>query len=60
MGRFKLGSTVINLFAKNQIRFDSSMEEGEVTVLGTPYAHQLKADTLHSDKTKTSAQLSEQ
>ena len=41
MGRFKLGSTVINLFVKDQIRFDSSMAEGEKTVLGTPYAHTL-------------------
>ncbi|MFV0597485.1 archaetidylserine decarboxylase [Shewanella sp.] len=39
MGRFKLGSTVINLFAKDKIRFDDSMKEGEKTVLGTPYAH---------------------
>lgn len=39
MGRFKLGSTVINLFAKDQIKFDESMSNGEKTVLGTPYAH---------------------
>ncbi|QSA20124.1 phosphatidylserine decarboxylase, partial [Vibrio furnissii] len=26
MGRFKLGSTVINLFAKDAIRFDDSMQ----------------------------------
>ncbi|GLT13210.1 phosphatidylserine decarboxylase proenzyme [Vibrio algivorus] len=44
MGRFKLGSTVINLFAKDQIRFDSTMAEGEKTVLGTAYAHRLNAD----------------
>lgn len=39
MGRFKLGSTVINLFAKDKIRFDDSMQHGEPTVMGTPYAH---------------------
>ncbi|WED21611.1 archaetidylserine decarboxylase [Vibrio sp. JC009] len=39
MGRFKLGSTVINLFAKDKIRFDDSMQQGEKTILGTPYAH---------------------
>ncbi len=39
MGRFKLGSTVINLFSKDAIYFDNSMAEGERTVLGTPYAH---------------------
>ncbi|NLS14026.1 phosphatidylserine decarboxylase [Vibrio sp. SM6] len=39
MGRFKLGSTVINLFAKDAIRFDESMALGEPTVMGRPYAH---------------------
>ena len=39
MGRFKLGSTVINLFAKDAIKFDDTMRNGEKTVLGTPYAH---------------------
>ncbi len=48
MGRFKLGSTVINLFAKDQIRFDSTMAEGEKTVLGTPYAHALNHDSKAS------------
>ncbi|NMV06454.1 phosphatidylserine decarboxylase, partial [Vibrio parahaemolyticus] len=38
MGRFKLGSTVINLFAKDAIEFDASMENGKPTVMGTPYA----------------------
>lgn len=41
MGRFKLGSTVINLFAKDAVHFDDSMALGEKTVLGTPYAHTL-------------------
>lgn len=40
MGRFKLGSTVINLFAKDSIRFDDSMQNNAPTVMGTPYAHQ--------------------
>ncbi|MDL5026164.1 archaetidylserine decarboxylase [Vibrio gigantis] len=39
MGRFKLGSTVINLFAKGAIKFDDTMQNGEKTVLGTPFAH---------------------
>ncbi|MFV0450235.1 MAG: archaetidylserine decarboxylase [Vibrio sp.] len=39
MGRFKLGSTVINLFAKDAIRFDDSMQNNAPTQLGTPYAH---------------------
>lgn len=39
MGRFKLGSTVINLFAKDAIRFDDSVNNGQATVMGTAYAH---------------------
>ncbi|MGD8111504.1 archaetidylserine decarboxylase [Vibrio sp. TRT 17S01] len=40
MGRFKLGSTVINLFAKGSVCFDDSMQLNQATVMGTPYAHQ--------------------
>ncbi|WP_342607980.1 archaetidylserine decarboxylase [Vibrio tritonius] len=39
MGRFKLGSTVINLFAKDAIRFDDSMRVNTPTRLGSAYAH---------------------
>ncbi|NAW67714.1 phosphatidylserine decarboxylase [Vibrio sp. V27_P1S3P104] len=39
MGRFKLGSTVINLFAKDAIRFDESMQLQSPTLLGSSYAH---------------------
>ena len=39
MGRFKLGSTVINLFAKDKIFFDDSMINGIPTIMGTAYAH---------------------
>ncbi|MFA0327111.1 archaetidylserine decarboxylase [Vibrio splendidus] len=45
MGRFKLGSTVINLFAKGAIKFDDTMQNGEKTVLGTPFAHIAGKDT---------------
>jgi phosphatidylserine decarboxylase len=38
MGRFKLGSTVINLFAKDAVTFDESMTNNVKTVLGTEYA----------------------
>ncbi|MDP5255300.1 MULTISPECIES: archaetidylserine decarboxylase [unclassified Vibrio] len=38
MGRFKLGSTVINLFAKDAIHFDESMANDVTTRLGTAYA----------------------
>ncbi len=39
MGRFKLGSTVINLFAKDAIHFDESMKNNCPTQLGAAYAH---------------------
>ncbi|MGC9423417.1 archaetidylserine decarboxylase [Vibrio sp.] len=39
MGRFKLGSTVINLFAKDAIHFDESMQLQSPTLLGSSYAH---------------------
>ncbi|GAD80869.1 phosphatidylserine decarboxylase proenzyme [Vibrio ezurae NBRC 102218] len=39
MGRFKLGSTVINLFPKEAIEFDASMQLEATTRLGTAYAH---------------------
>ncbi|RSD33007.1 archaetidylserine decarboxylase [Vibrio pectenicida] len=44
MGRFKLGSTVINLFTKDSIKFDDSMATGHSTVMGTPFASSLRAD----------------
>ncbi len=43
MGRFKLGSTVINLFAKDQITFDASMQLNATTRMGEAYA-QAKVD----------------
>jgi phosphatidylserine decarboxylase len=39
MGRFKLGSTVINLFPEGALTFDDTMKNNEPTVMGTPYAH---------------------
>jgi phosphatidylserine decarboxylase len=39
MGRFKLGSTVINLFPKDSIEFDDTMENEAITRLGTAFAH---------------------
>ncbi|UPR28381.1 phosphatidylserine decarboxylase [Vibrio crassostreae] len=49
MGRFKLGSTVINLFAKDAIKFDDTMQNGEKTVLGTPFAHIAGKEAQASD-----------
>lgn len=40
MGRFKLGSTVINLFSKGAVTFDSSAIIGKQTRMGEAYAHQ--------------------
>lgn len=44
MGRFKLGSTVINLFSQKSICFDETVQHGAVTRMGSPYAHSLKSD----------------
>ena len=38
MGRFKLGSTVINLFARNKVIFSESLEAETKTRLGQPLA----------------------
>jgi len=43
MGRFKLGSTVINLFAAKQIRFMPNLSNGTVTRMGEPFAEALRA-----------------
>ncbi|MFD2176546.1 archaetidylserine decarboxylase [Veronia pacifica] len=40
MGRFKLGSTVINLFPKGTIEFDESITPGQPTRMGETYARQ--------------------
>ena len=42
MGRFKLGSTVINLFAKDAITFSENTVAGKVTRLGQAYAEKNK------------------
>ncbi|OOE85659.1 archaetidylserine decarboxylase [Salinivibrio sharmensis] len=39
MGRFKLGSTVINLFPIGAVHFDDCVCPGETTRLGQAYAH---------------------
>ena len=38
MGRFKLGSTVINLFAQDKVMLSESLEAGSRTRLGQPLA----------------------
>ncbi|QPR28987.1 phosphatidylserine decarboxylase [Edwardsiella hoshinae] len=39
MGRFKLGSTVINLFAAGRIQFDAALNAGSVTRMGRELGH---------------------
>ncbi len=46
MGRFKLGSTVINLFAKDAIEFDATMENNAPTRMGSAYAHLKSASAV--------------
>lgn len=41
MGRFKLGSTVINLFAPQQVHFVDSMKPGLTTKMGEAYARKV-------------------
>lgn len=43
MGRFKLGSTVINLFAANQVMFMPQLKNGTVTRMGEPFAEAVRA-----------------
>ncbi len=38
MGRFKLGSTVVMLFAKDAIEFEQSLAPTVATVMGTHFA----------------------
>ena len=38
MGRFKLGSTVVCLFAKDKVKFAEELENGSVTRLGEHFA----------------------
>lgn len=45
MGRFKLGSTVINLFAKDAIAFVEGLEPGQPTRMGSAYAKQASTTT---------------
>ena len=51
MGRFKLGSTVINLFAANQVAFVPQLSSGTVTRMGAPFAEALR---LHAAEPVTS------
>ncbi|WP_445611261.1 archaetidylserine decarboxylase [Hafnia alvei] len=43
MGRFKLGSTVINLFAANRIEFNATLASGAKTLMGAEFAHRANA-----------------
>ncbi|KXF82219.1 archaetidylserine decarboxylase [Enterovibrio coralii] len=52
MGRFKLGSTVINLFAKDAITFDESIFPGQPTRMGEAYARH-NAATEQTAETQT-------
>lgn len=44
MGRFKLGSTVINLFPKDMVRFVEEMKPLQTTRMGQPYAEQISQE----------------
>ncbi|UDG81607.1 Phosphatidylserine decarboxylase proenzyme [Candidatus Profftia lariciata] len=42
MGRFKLGSTVINLFSANRIEFTPKLISGFKTIIGEEFAYKIK------------------
>lgn len=48
MGRFKLGSTVINLFAPDQVQFAAHLNSMSVTRMGEPFA-----ETIHNAASST-------
>ena len=50
MGRFKLGSTVINLFAANQTRFMPNLKNGTVTRMGEPFAEALRTPVTATEE----------
>ncbi|CAA2929230.1 archaetidylserine decarboxylase [Arsenophonus endosymbiont of Bemisia tabaci] len=45
MGKFKLGSTVINLFESNHIKLNSTLEQGSVTRVGELLAESIYPNT---------------
>ncbi|PAV01431.1 phosphatidylserine decarboxylase [Arsenophonus sp. ENCA] len=45
MGKFKLGSTVINLFESNHIKFNSTLEQGSITRVGELLAESIYPNT---------------
>ena len=45
MGRFKLGSTVINLFAPGQVKLVDTLQSLSVTKIGQPLATTVEATT---------------
>ncbi|MFS1562271.1 MAG: archaetidylserine decarboxylase [Candidatus Arsenophonus phytopathogenicus] len=45
MGKFKLGSTVINLFESNHIKLNSALEQGSVTRVGELLAESIYPNT---------------
>ncbi|PMJ91171.1 archaetidylserine decarboxylase [Vibrio sp. 10N.261.55.A7] len=56
MGRFKLGSTVINLFAQNKVSFDDSMSLTATTRMGAPYAHINTEDSTEQSEETTASE----
>ncbi|SPP32029.1 Phosphatidylserine decarboxylase proenzyme [Arsenophonus endosymbiont of Aleurodicus floccissimus] len=49
MGKFKLGSTVINLFESNHIKLNSALEQGSVTRVGELLAESIYPNTEEPD-----------
>ncbi|MBD2795513.1 phosphatidylserine decarboxylase [Xenorhabdus sp. 18] len=59
MGRFKLGSTVINLFAANQIDFTNNLYSGSPTRMGAMMAQAVTSEepTVNTDESMTNESM---
>mgnify|MGYP002507178371 CR=1 FL=1 len=58
MGRFKLGSTVINLFAKDKVQFSAHLSPMSITRMGEPFA-EAKTATVSPEKAPEEAVIEE-
>jgi len=59
MGRFKLGSTVVSVFAPNMIEFNVHAESGTVTRLGEHYADIINAESSVDESSVDEASIDE-
>ncbi|MCG8707646.1 phosphatidylserine decarboxylase [Brenneria sp. 4F2] len=56
MGRFKLGSTVINLFSPDQVQFSANLNCLSVTRMGEPFAESLQGEQANEAQQENTAE----